>query len=96
MGDLLGRLLEHGDVGDLATEMAVQQLHPIQQAAGLELFVDNIRTADEDNPKGYFEYEPVKELADAEAQLEQCVEFSTQFNFVFLNPKDANYSPPGS
>jgi hypothetical protein len=43
-------------------------------AAGLELFVDNIRTADEDNPKGYFEYEPVKELADAEDRswLQQC------------------------
>lgn len=35
-------------------------------AAGLELFVDNIRVADEDNPKGYFEYEPVKELANTE------------------------------
>ena len=35
-------------------------------AAGLELFIDNIRSADEDNPKGYFEYEPVKELADTE------------------------------
>jgi hypothetical protein len=43
-------------------------------AAGCELFVDNIRTADEDNPKGYFEYEPVKELADAEDRgwLKQC------------------------
>jgi hypothetical protein len=33
------------------------------EAAGLELFVDGVRTADEDNPKGYFEYEPVKDLA---------------------------------
>jgi hypothetical protein len=31
-------------------------------AAGVELFADHIRTPDEDNPKGYFEYEPVKEL----------------------------------
>ena len=36
------------------------------EAAGVELFVDNIRTADEDNPKGYFEYEPVKELDKTE------------------------------
>jgi hypothetical protein len=36
------------------------------EAAGLELFVDNIRVADEDNPKGYFEYEPVKDLDKAE------------------------------
>lgn len=31
-------------------------------AAGLEIITDNIRTADEDNPKGYFEYERVKDL----------------------------------
>ncbi len=31
-------------------------------AAGLPTVVDNIRTADEDNPKGYFELEQVKEL----------------------------------
>ena len=31
-------------------------------SAGLELATDNIRTADEDNPKGYFELERVKEL----------------------------------
>ena len=31
-------------------------------AAGLEIVSDNIRAADEDNPKGYFEYERVKEL----------------------------------
>ncbi len=31
-------------------------------AAGLEIVTDNVRTADPDNPKGYFEYERVKEL----------------------------------
>lgn len=32
-------------------------------AGGLEALTDNLRTADEDNPKGYFELEKVKELA---------------------------------
>lgn len=32
------------------------------EAAGLPIMTDNVRTADEDNPKGYFEYEQVKEL----------------------------------
>ena len=32
-------------------------------AGGLDLVTDNVRTADEDNPKGYFEYERVKVLA---------------------------------
>ena len=31
-------------------------------AGGLDVVTDEIRTADEDNPKGYFEYEQVKEL----------------------------------
>jgi hypothetical protein len=36
----------------------------ILQAGGLELVVDNIRTADEDNPKGYFEFERVKKVQE--------------------------------
>lgn len=32
-------------------------------AGGMEALVDNIRAADEDNPKGYFELEKVKELS---------------------------------
>ncbi|MBC8427032.1 MAG: sulfotransferase domain-containing protein [Deltaproteobacteria bacterium] len=35
----------------------------IVEAGGLELFVDGKRKADEDNPKGYFEYERAKDLA---------------------------------
>ena len=33
-------------------------------AAGLPIMTDHERTADEDNPKGYFEYERVKNLAE--------------------------------
>lgn len=32
------------------------------EAGGLQPVVDNVRKADEDNPKGYYEYEPVKAL----------------------------------
>ncbi len=32
------------------------------EASGLEIVTDAVRSADEDNPKGYFEYERVKEL----------------------------------
>jgi hypothetical protein len=32
------------------------------EAAGLPIMTDSIRTADDDNPKGYFEYERVKDL----------------------------------
>ena len=40
------------------TSMAMKML----EAGGMELVVDNIRTADKDNPKGYYEDERVKEL----------------------------------
>jgi hypothetical protein len=33
---------------------------------GLSTVTDSIRTADEDNPNGYFEFEPVKKLADGQ------------------------------
>ncbi len=31
---------------------------------GLETVTDSLRTADDDNPNGYFEFEPVKEMTD--------------------------------
>ncbi len=34
------------------------------EAGGMPLFVDNIRTADDDNLNGYYEYEDVKKLKD--------------------------------
>jgi hypothetical protein len=44
------------------TSMAMKML----EAGGMSLVVDNVRTADEDNPKGYFEDERVKNLAEME------------------------------
>jgi hypothetical protein len=42
------------------------------QAGGLDLLTDEIRTPDEDNPKGYFELEQVKQLKDENAWLEDA------------------------
>ena len=42
------------------TSMAMKML----EAGGMELVVDNVRSADEDNPKGYYEDERTKDLAD--------------------------------
>lgn len=36
------------------------------EAGGVDLLKDDIRTADEDNPKGYFEFEPVKDLGKSD------------------------------
>jgi len=38
----------------------------ILEAGGLEIFTDNQRLADEDNPKGYYELEQVKALKDGD------------------------------
>ena len=41
-------------------------------AGGLEPLTDNIRTADEDNPKGYFEFERVKQIEHDKAWLDDA------------------------
>jgi len=38
--------------------MAMQMLH----AGGMPVLADGVRTADADNPRGYFEFERVKAL----------------------------------
>jgi hypothetical protein len=42
------------------------------QAGGLEPLTDSIRAADEDNPKGYFEFERVKQIESDKAWLEDA------------------------
>jgi hypothetical protein len=42
------------------------------EAGGLEPLTDNIRAADEDNPKGYFEFERVKQIENDKAWLEDA------------------------
>jgi hypothetical protein len=52
-------------------------------AGGLEAVTDNIRTADEDNPEGYFEFETVKKLRDDHSWLPdargKCVKIVSSF-----------------
>jgi len=35
-------------------------------AGGVPILSDSIRNADEDNPNGYFEFEPVKQLSQGQ------------------------------
>lgn len=73
------------------TSMAMKML----DAGGVELVVDHERTADVDNPKGYFEDERVKELADTEdtswvagAQGKGVKVVSSLLQYL---PRDLNY-----
>lgn len=69
------------------------------EAAGLPLLVDNIRQADEDNPKGYYEFEPVKAMREGDtdwlpdaqgkvvkvvAPLLKYLPESSQYRIVFM------------
>ena len=42
------------------------------QAGGLPAFTDRVRSADEGNPRGYFEFEPVKRLRIDRSWLPQA------------------------
>jgi hypothetical protein len=42
------------------------------EAGGLEVLTDNVRTADEDNPKGYYEFERVKKIETDKAWLPEA------------------------
>ena len=41
-------------------------------AGGMEALADHIRKADEDNPKGYYEFEPVKKTKEDPSWLQQA------------------------
>lgn len=42
------------------------------KSGGIEILTDNIRTADSDNPRGYLEFEAVKELEQDNSWLPEC------------------------
>jgi hypothetical protein len=42
------------------------------EAGGMQVLTDNIRTADEDNPEGYYEFERVKQIEHDQAWLEDA------------------------
>jgi hypothetical protein len=65
----------------------------ILQAAGIPLLTDDSRPADEDNPKGYFEFEPVKRLEKESAWLAQAKGKAVKVVSHLLKylPSDFNY-----
>ncbi len=50
------------------TSMMMQML----EAGGIPILQDHIRTPDDDNPKGYYEFERVKQIAQDQAWLEDA------------------------
>lgn len=50
------------------TSLMLQML----EAGGMDILTDGIRKADEDNPRGYYEFEKVKDLEKDTSWLDQC------------------------
>ena len=50
------------------TSMLMQML----AAGGMPILTDNVREADEDNPRGYFEFEPVKKMLQDRSFIEEA------------------------
>jgi hypothetical protein len=72
------------------TSLMMQML----QAGGLPPLSDNLRTANKDNPRGYFEFEPVKRLRADRSWLPQAQGHAVKIIHLLLRelPVDGQFS----
>lgn len=61
------------------------------EAGGLEVLTDQVRTADEDNPKGYYEFERVKQIEHDQAWLPEAQGKAVKMVSALLKHLPANY-----
>ena len=71
------------------TSMMMQML----EAGGVRLLVDNIRKPDKDNPKGYYEYEKVKQIRTDISWLDEAEGKALKivYSLLYDLPKNRNY-----
>lgn len=71
------------------TSMMMQML----ERGGMEVVTDNIRKADKDNPKGYYEFEKVKKIKEDTSWLDAtCGKVFKMVSMLLYDlPKDRNY-----
>ncbi|MBN1456870.1 MAG: hypothetical protein JW912_03355 [Sedimentisphaerales bacterium] len=71
------------------TSMMMQVL----EAGGIKPLTDNIRTADEDNPKGYYEFEKVKKTKDDSSWLNDAEGLVVKmiYRLIYDLPLDRQY-----
>lgn len=64
------------------------------ETGGIPALIDDVRTADEDNPKGYYEFERVKQLPDDTAWLPDAQGKAVKMVSMLLYdlPKDREYN----
>jgi hypothetical protein len=61
------------------------------EAGGLQVLTDRIRTADEDNPKGYYEFERVKQIEHDQAWLPEAQGKAVKMVSALLKHLPADY-----
>jgi hypothetical protein len=63
------------------------------KAGGMDLVTDNIRKADDDNPRGYYEYERAKKIKEDASWLDECKGRAVKMvsNLLFDLPSDRKY-----
>jgi len=71
------------------TSMMMQML----EAGGMPVLVDSVRQTDEDNPRGYYEFEPVKKTADDPSWLDRAAGKAVKmvYRLLYDLPKDHTY-----
>jgi hypothetical protein len=62
------------------------------EAGGMEVLIDHIRTADEDNPKGYYEFERVKQIEQDQDWLEEAKGKAVKMVGALLKHLPASYA----
>jgi hypothetical protein len=61
------------------------------EAGGMPVLIDHIRTADEDNPRGYYEFERVKQIETDQAWLADAAGKAVKMVAALLKHLPANY-----
>lgn len=69
------------------TSMMMQAL----QAGGMPILTDNVRESDDDNPKGYFEFEPVKKTKDDPSWVPPAIGKAVKMVYRLLYDLPHNY-----
>jgi hypothetical protein len=61
------------------------------EAGGMEVLVDNIRAADIDNPRGYYEFEPVKQTKNDSSWIAPALGKAVKMVYLLLLDLPAEY-----
>jgi len=71
------------------TSMMMQMI----EAGGMQVLVDNVRRADEDNPRGYYEFEPVKKTKEDPSWLAGAAGKAVKmvYRLLYDLPRDRQY-----